>query len=92
MAYIYKTILRYCPYTTNHALLVGRVCSWLKITEGAAPNAMLTDAILRANGANQRHRPDIVLGRKAFEVELNHKPLRILEKNKTFQKTTTRRD
>ena len=79
-------------YTTNHALLVGRVCSWLKITEGADPNAMLTDAILRANGANQRHRPDIVLGRKAFEVELNHKPLRILEKNKTFQKTTTRRD
>ena len=76
-------------YTTNHALLVGRVCSWLKITEGADPNAMLTDAILRANGANQRHRPDIVLGRKAFEVELNHKPLRILEKNiqdKPFQK------
>lgn len=68
-------------YTTNHALLVGRVCSWLKITEGAAPNAMLTDAILRANGANQRHRPDIVLGRKAFEVELNHKPLGILMKN-----------
>ncbi len=68
-------------YTTNHALLVGRVCSWLKITEGADPNAMLTDAILRANGANQRHRPDIVLGRKAFEVELNHKPLGILMKN-----------
>ena len=68
-------------YTTNHALLVGRVCSWLRITEGAAPNAMLTDAILRANGANQRHRPDIVLGRKAFEVELNHKPLGILMKN-----------
>ena len=42
---------------------------------------MLTDAILRANGANQRHRPDIVLGRKAFEVELNHKPLGILMKN-----------
>ena len=68
-------------YTTNHALLVGRVCSWLKITEGAAPNAMLTDAILRANGANQRHRPDIVLGRKAYEIELNHKPLGILMKN-----------
>lgn len=68
-------------YTTNHALLVGRVCSWLKITEGADPNAMLTDAVLRANGSNQRHRPDIVLGRKAFEVELHHKPLRILEKN-----------
>ena len=68
-------------YTTNHALLVGRVCSWLRITEGAAPNAMLTDAILRANGSNQRHRPDIVLGRKAFEVELNHKPLGILMKN-----------
>lgn len=68
-------------YTTNHALLVGRVCSWLKITEGAAPNAMLTDSILRANGVNQRHRPDIVLGRKAFEVELNHKPLGILMKN-----------
>ena len=68
-------------YTTNHALLVGRVCSWLRITEGAAPNAMLTDSILRANGVNQRHRPDIVLGRKAFEVELNHKPLGILMKN-----------
>lgn len=68
-------------YTTHHALVVGRVCAWLRITEGASPGELLTDSVLRSKGDKQRHRPDIVFRGCAYEIELNHKPLSLLEKN-----------
>ena len=68
-------------YTTNHTLTVGRICAWLRITEGAVPGELLTDSVLRQKGNKQRHRPDIVFRGCAYEIELNHKPLSLLEKN-----------
>ena len=67
--------------TTHHALVVGRVCAWLRRTEGASPGELLTDSVLRSKGDKQRHRPDIVFRGHAYEIELNHKPLSLLEKN-----------
>ena len=66
--------------TTHHALVVGRVCAWLRHTEGASPGELLTDSVLRSKGDKQRHRPDIVFRGHAYEIELNHKPLSLLEK------------
>ena len=36
--------------TTHHALVVGRVCAWLRRTEGASPGELLTDSVLRSKG------------------------------------------
>ena len=36
---------------------------------------------MRSKGDKQRHRPDIVFRGHAYEIELNHKPLSLLEKN-----------
>ena len=60
-------------YTTNHALLVGLVCAWLHIRDGTNVEDMATDAQLQQFGKGGEHRPDIVVGEDAYEVELNHK-------------------
>ncbi len=68
-------------YTTYHALMVGRACTWLCITDRVSIFDMIVDRDMMPYFSRKAHRPDIVLRGKAFEVELNHKPIAVLERN-----------
>lgn len=68
-------------YTTNHALAVGDVCVWLYLTRQVSIYDMLVDIDLMSLITGKVHRPDIVLGKSAYEVELNHKPMKKLLEN-----------
>ena len=68
-------------YTTHHALMVGHVCTWLSIMNQASIFDMLVDQDLKPYFNSKAHRPDIVLHGEAYGVELNHKPLSVLERN-----------
>lgn len=70
-------------YTTNHALDVARLGTYLYITKEAAYEDMFTDSDLRKITRSGDHRPDIVLGDTAYEVELNHKKQQRLIQNIT---------
>ena len=58
---------------TNHCLEVGIVCAWLRATKKLHFSDMMLDMQLRESQAVGEHRPDIVVGNLAIEVELNHK-------------------
>lgn len=67
--------------TTNHALMVSKVCAWLCAEKGASVSDMKTDGGLRRNYANRTHCPDVVYDGDAYEVELNHKQRSLLTAN-----------
>ena len=58
---------------TNHCLEVGIVCAWLRAARKLHFSDMMLDMQLRESQAVGEHRPDIVVGNLAIEVELNHK-------------------
>lgn len=65
---------RYEPNSNlYHLLTIGTVCSYLRITQGAAPEDMITDIRAGAYIKAGRHRPDIIHGCTAYEVELHSK-------------------
>lgn len=66
---------------TNHCLEVGIVCAWLRATRKLHFSEMLLDMQLRESQAVGEHRPDIVVGNLAIEVELNHKRKETLTRN-----------
>lgn len=68
-------------YTTNHSLLCGRAASWLHAVNGVDAMDMLTDTELKMILRNADHRPDLVMGDTAYEIELNHKSLDRLQTN-----------
>lgn len=68
-------------YTTNHALDVARLGTYLYITQDVGFEAVLTDLDLRKTLGNGKHRPDIVLNNTAYEVELSHKKQQRLIQN-----------
>ena len=68
-------------YTTYHSLMVGRACTWLCIVNQVSIFDILVDRDMMPYFTRKAHRPDIVLRGRAYEMELNHKPLPVLEKN-----------
>lgn len=66
---------------TNHCLEVGIVCAWLRAARKLHFSEMLLDMQLRESQAVGEHRPDIVVGNLAIEVELNHKRKETLTRN-----------
>lgn len=66
---------------TNHCLEVGIVCAWLRATRKLHFSDMMLDMQLRESQAVGEHRPDIVVGNLAIEVELNHKRKETLTRN-----------
>ena len=66
---------------TNHCLEVGIVCAWLRATKKLHFSDMMLDMQLRESQAVGEHRPDIVVGNLAIEVELNHKRKETLTRN-----------
>ena len=68
-------------YNTNHELLVGRVCSYLKIVEGKNIDDMITDLMMKNMFKRKEHRPDLIIDNVCYEVELNHKKIEKWEKN-----------
>lgn len=68
-------------FTTNHTLVVARICTWLHIEHGANVFNMMTDMQLRKYLFGRNHRPDILLYGAAYEAELNHKKMGDLTAN-----------
>lgn len=68
-------------YTTNHALLVGKVCRYIKIVDGIGIDDMITDVMMKTMFKRSEHRPDIIVGNECYEVELNHKKMETWESN-----------
>ena len=66
---------------TNHCLEVGIVCAWLRAARKLHFSDMMLDMQLRESQAVGEHRPDIVVGNLAIEVELNHKRKETLTRN-----------
>lgn len=66
---------------TNHCLEVGIVCAWLRATRKLHFSDMMLDMQLRESQSVGEHRPDIVVGNLAFEIELNHKRKETLTRN-----------
>lgn len=67
--------------TTNHALTVTKVCTWICATNDACIFDMVTDSGSRRKYASKAHCPDIIYNGIAYEVELNHKKRSVLEAN-----------
>lgn len=69
-------------YTTYHVLEVARVCTWLYVKAGVSFEDCYTDKRLMTLFKNKKiHRPDIICGGQAFEIERTVKTLERLKKN-----------
>lgn len=69
-------------YTTYHVLEVARVCTWLYVSKGVSFEDCYTDKRLVTLFQNKNiHRPDIMCGKKVYEVERTVKTLDRLKKN-----------